>query len=164
MEAMRAAFPEEYPEFSPLAFSLDVFIPLFALHQEPFWTPASNKNDDLWKSSILLILLVATFAALVALKLFVRQCQEWIRRKRDNVSGLMWVGIGMIFLVCIFLALYAAGYVHICWDIAIAWLEDWRWLTVWYWVEIIAGWILTSMLLLSVTGLLRPSLSSGEKD
>ena len=36
MQAARLAFPDEYPEFSPLAFSLDVFIPVFALHQEPF--------------------------------------------------------------------------------------------------------------------------------
>ena len=36
-------------------------------------------------------------------------------------------------------------------DIDILWL-----LTLWYWLEVAMGWILTSMLLLSVTGLLRP--------
>ena len=44
-------------------------------------------------------------------------------------------------------------------DFDILWL-----LTLWYWVEIFVGWILTSMLLLSVTGLLRPRQSSGERD
>ena len=44
-------------------------------------------------------------------------------------------------------------------DFDILWL-----LTLWYWLEVAMGWILTSMLLLSVTGLLRPRQSSGEKD
>ena len=37
------------------------------------------------------------------------------------------------------------------------------WVTLWYWLEINAGWILTSLFLLSVTGVLRPRQSSGEK-
>ena len=37
------------------------------------------------------------------------------------------------------------------------------WVTLWYWTEIAAGWILTSLFLLSVTGVLRPRQSSGEK-
>ena len=44
-------------------------------------------------------------------------------------------------------------------DFDILWL-----LTLWYWLEVAMGWILTSMLLLSVTGLLRPRQSSGEKN
>ena len=44
-------------------------------------------------------------------------------------------------------------------DFDILWL-----LTLWYWLEVAMGWILTSMLLLSVTGLLRPRQSSSEKD
>ena len=34
----------------------------------------------------------------------------------------------------------------------------------WYWLEIIAGWLLTSLLVLSITGLLRPRQSSGDKE
>ena len=44
-------------------------------------------------------------------------------------------------------------------DIDILWF-----LTLWYWLEVAMGWILTSMFLLSITGLLRPRQSSGERD
>ena len=44
-------------------------------------------------------------------------------------------------------------------DVDILWL-----LTLWYWLEVAMGWILTSILLLSVTGLLRPRQSYGERD
>ena len=44
-------------------------------------------------------------------------------------------------------------------DVDILWF-----LTLWYWFEVAMGWILTSMLLLSVYGLLRPRQSSGERD
>ena len=44
-------------------------------------------------------------------------------------------------------------------DVDILWL-----LTFWYWAEIFVGWVLTSLFLLSVTGLLRPRQSSGERD
>ena len=37
-------------------------------------------------------------------------------------------------------------------------------LMLWYWFEIMAGWVLTSLFLLSVPSLLRPRLSSDEKD
>ena len=40
----------------------------------------------------------------------------------------------------------------------------WFWLEWWYWFHIVVGEILTSLFLLSVTGLLRPRQSSGEKD
>ena len=74
-----------YPEFNQFWFSVDVFVPLFNLHQETHWSPA-----------------------------------------RDERGGFSWV-------------------------------------TLWYWIEIAAGWILTSLFLLSVTGVLRPRQSSGEK-
>ena len=75
-----------YPKFNQFWFSVDIFIPLFNLHQETHWHPV-----------------------------------------RDERGGFPW-------------------------------------LTLWYWFEIVAGWILTSLLLLSITGLLRPRQSSGEKD
>ena len=74
-----------YPEFNQFWFSVDIFVPLFNLHQETHWSPA-----------------------------------------RDERGGFSWV-------------------------------------TLWYWIEIAAGWILTSLFLLSVTGVLRPRQSSGEK-
>ena len=80
-------FPD-YPEFHAFFYSLDVFIPVFALHQEPNWHPGPCSNRDI------------------------------------SLRFLSW----------------------------------------WHWLEIIAGWILTSLLLLSVTGLLRPRQSSGERD
>ena len=75
-----------YPKFNQFWFSVDIFIPLFNLHQETHWHPA-----------------------------------------RDERGGFLW-------------------------------------LTLWYWFQIVAGWILTSLFLLSVTGLLRPRQSSGAKD
>ena len=83
-EVVTRLFPD-YPEFNALVYSADVFIPFFALHQEPYWFPARAKD-----------------------------------------GGFPWV-------------------------------------TLWYWIEIVAGWILTSLFLLSVTGILRPRQSSGEK-
>ena len=44
-------------------------------------------------------------------------------------------------------------------DVDILWL-----LTLWYWLEVAMGWMLTSMLLLSVYGSLRPRQSSSERD
>ena len=94
--AARAAVPD-YPGFNPLAFSLDVFVPLFNLHQEPYWAPDPGGND------------------------FVRRLTR---------------GAGKF---------------------------DWWWaLTAWYWIEIAAGWLLSSLLLLSVTGLLRPRIGGGD--
>ena len=80
-------FPE-YPQFNALVYSLDVFIPFFALHQEPYWYPLPQESD-----------------------------------------------------------IYAE-----------------RWLfVIWHWFEIAAGWLLTSLFVLSVTGLLRPRQTSGDK-
>ena len=75
-----------YPKFNQFWFSVDIFVPLFNLHQEIHWHLA-----------------------------------------RDKRGGFPW-------------------------------------LTLWYWFEIVAGWILTSLFLLSITGLLRPRQSSGERD
>ena len=83
----RRLFPD-YPEFNAFVYSLDVFIPVFALHQEPNWHPRPCLNRDL------------------------------------TLRFLSW----------------------------------------WHWLEIGAGWILTSLFLLSVTGVLRPRQSSGEKN
>ena len=44
-------------------------------------------------------------------------------------------------------------------DVDILWL-----LTGWYWLQVAAGWVLVPLFLLSVTGVLRPRQSSGEKD
>ena len=85
---VRRLFPD-YPKFNALVYSADVFIPFFALHQEPYWYPNPSDADREIMFRILLL---------------------------------------------------------------------------WYWLEIIAGWILTSLFLLSVTGLLRPRQSSGERD
>ena len=84
-EVVARLFPE-YPKFSAFLYSLDVFIPFFALHQESHWYPLPPK-----------------------------------------ACGNFW-----------------------------AWA-----LWVWYCIEIIAGWVLTSLLVLSLTGLLRPRQSSG---
>ena len=43
-------------------------------------------------------------------------------------------------------------------DVDILWL-----LTGWYWFQVAAGWVLVPLFLLSVTGVLRPRQSSGEK-
>ena len=79
-----ACMVQEYPRFNSFFYSLDVFIPFFALHQEQYWYP---------------------------------------QPKDDN---------------------YIARFL----------------LAVWYWMEIIFGWLLTSLLVLSITGLLRPRHSS----
>ena len=88
-----------YPEFSPILFSVDIFIPFLNLHQEPFWYPAPDGGHQHW----------------------------WGNAEDGEFS---W----------------------------------WGWLEGWYWFQIIAGWVLTSLFLLSITGLLRPRQSSGEKD
>ena len=221
MKAARAAFPAEYPEFTPLAFSLDVFIPFFALHQEPFWVPASGGKDDLWKASILLVFMLVMLATLAwsiwAFQDWVRRAQKgvlglggpagvatgvavvclalgfdlptgllvfilavlttlawsiwifqgWVWRAQNNVFGLVGlagVATGMA-IVCLALGFdFPARFVNALFDFKAWLLEGWHWLTAWYWVEIVAGWMLTSLFLLSVTGLLRPRQSSGERD
>ena len=162
MESVQAAFPKEYPEFSPLAYSLDVFIPFFALHQEPFWSPASGGDNDLWKASLLLALLVAAALALGGLASLLA---NWIRREwGDDFAGAGAAGVGMAVVSLLLGVGFAAGFAHVWLDFDLGiWLADWRWLTVWHWLEIGAGWVLTSLFLLSITGLLRPRQSSGEK-
>ena len=51
-----------YVEFTPLAYSLDVFIPFFILQQESTWLPDSGGPDNVLKPSIMLLL---AFFALV---------------------------------------------------------------------------------------------------
>ena len=159
MEAVRWAFPDEYPEFNPLMFSLDVFIPFFALHQEPFWAPASSDGDNFW---ILLFLLALSLVLLGFVMFFVWLFQHW-RRGREDGASVATVVMAVVLLE--FVVVAATGAAHILFDAeSVLWLADWRWLTVWYWLEIMAGWVLTSLFLLSITGLLRPRQSSGEKD
>ena len=88
-----------YPEFSPFWFSLDIFVPLFNLHQEPFWYPSPDGGRPYW----------------------------WSTPQSEEFS--LWF------------------------------MLEW-----WYWIQIGFGWILTSLFLLSVTGLLRPRESSGGTD
>ena len=148
MEAVLEEYPE-YPEFNFLAFSLDVFIPLFSLHQESFWAPASSDDGDFWKSPFLLALSCVVLAIVMFL--------AWLFKG----SALAVIGAGILWgPVFVLLATVAA---HFLFDAESAlWFVDWRWLTVWYWIEIIAGWLLSSLLLLSVTGLLRPRIGSGD--
>ena len=151
MKATRKEFPE-YPEFSPLAFSLDVFIPLFALHQESFWAPASGDDDDFWKPSFLLAL---SFVILAIIIFFV--WLPWLLKISASAAmGLGILGISIFINIATVAAHFFFG------ADSVLWFNDLRWLTVWYWIEILAGWILSSLLALSVTGLLRPRI--GGKD
>ena len=155
-------FPE-YPEFNPLVFSMDVFIPVFALHQEPFWYPTAGSEDAFawlrdsfawlwgWLAGHQEILGLAIGGAILWIFLLVALAEEFFLGTRNA-----WVGEGMIRLgsplivrIVVVLCLYALGMTsprH------------------WYWLEIGFGWLLTSLFLLSVTGLLRPRQSSGEKN
>ena len=135
-----------YAEFTPLAYSLDVFIPFFILQQESAWLPDSGDSDNVWKPSIILAF------AILALAIFAFSV-EWIERRCEGPRGraCAYAGVlGVFFAICCYFSNWLFG--------------DWWWLTVWYWLEIIAGWILTSLFLLSVTGLLRPRQSPGERD
>ena len=156
-EAALKEFPE-HPEFNPLVFSADVFIPLFALHQEPFWYPTSGSKDvaawltgDLAKwldengpaVGLVVGAIIMAFWFLVAL-------DEWSRRR----SRPFWLDEGIrlgLFFAC------RAPFVLGVYVLALVSPRHW------YWIEIGAGWVLTSLLLLSVTGVLRPRQSSGEK-
>ena len=102
-----------HPEFNQFWFSLDLFIPLFNLHQDTYWAPdASGGNFVAWFGNLRL----------------------WLGEiLQGDMEPFNWRS------------------------------SHWWFLTLWYWVEIVAGWILTSLFLLSVTGVLRPRQSSGEK-
>ena len=78
-EAAECLFPD-YPRFNPFSFSADVFIPLFALHQEPFWYPQPRPD------------------------------------------------------ACLFCRAFLLG---------------------WYWFQVLAGWVLTSIFVLTITGILQ---------
>ena len=150
MKAALNEFPE-YPEFNPLAFSADVFIPVFALRQEPSWYPVARDKDAIaWLfghpeiyglaigAAILGLSLLATLAGLLSLWGRSAWLGEWVLRRVCPLIPRMAVAL------CLF-ALGLASPKH------------------WYWLEIGFGWGLTSLFLLSITGLLRPRQSSGEK-
>ena len=149
--AVRGAFPE-YPEFNPLVFSFDVFIPFFALHQEPFWYPDAGRGNFFewlahWRAALIvavgvLVSVLLFFVALTGLCLCLPQAAG---KKWGKIMD--WVGL-IVAVVMVAAVLSSPN----CW-----WL-----VTLWYWFEIGAGWVLTSLFLLSVTGLLRPR-QSGEK-
>lgn len=42
------ALPPEYPRFSPIAYSVDVFVPFANLHQEDYWLPSVTKPYGNW--------------------------------------------------------------------------------------------------------------------
>ena len=93
-EIVECLFPE-YPRFNSLSFSADVFIPVFALHQEPYWYPQPGTSAN-------------TFWEIV--------CRYIVRGA----------------------------------------------LLAWYWFEIIAGWVLTSLFVLTFTGILRKRQEQAE--
>ena len=153
---VRRLFPD-YPEFNALVFSLDVFIPFFALHQEPFWAPASGGNDTVW----MLLLPLALFLIWLVITIFFARQIRRLRRARED-DGLIWAAVGMALVLSLGIAVAGvAGVAHVFFDAESAlWLVDGQRLVVWYWLEIGAGWVLTSLFLLSITGLLRPRQSS----
>ncbi len=44
----REWLPPEYPDFSPLVYAADVFVPLVDLYQEAHWRPATSKGAKGW--------------------------------------------------------------------------------------------------------------------
>ena len=161
IKAVRKAFPE-YPEFSPLVFSLDVFVPLFVLHQEPFWSPISKGGRN-WKEMSFLIAFV--LAVLVIMCRCAWLFQHWCERDDDHAPKFAWAMIGLAFFSLAMTLAAATGLASMFFGAkSVVWLFHDGWLfKVWYWLEIGAGWVLTSLFLLSITGLLRPRQSSGEK-
>ena len=146
--------PPEYPEFNPLVFSADVFIPVFALHQEPFWYPAAGSESvSTWLFKGQEIIGWTIGGIIIVIFLLVAFAEEFLLGFGE--SRVRWgnkitrYGCPLVVRAATIYCLYALGMVspkH------------------WYWLEIGFGWILTSLFLLSVTGLLRPRQSSGGKD
>ena len=100
-----------YVEFTPLAYSLDVFIPFFILQQESTWFPASGGPDNVWKPSIML--LFAFFALVIFAflgELIQRQCEKWCAKWLGRVYPLACVCGGVlgalviIVVICFFLS------------------------------------------------------------
>ena len=158
MELFRKDFPE-YPEFNPLVFSADVFIPVFALHQEPFWYPIAGKKHVVawllswpgWLGDHQEIFGFVIIGGPILWILFLVLVEKFfLGTPRASVGeGMIRFGHWIILRMPVILCLYTLGMVspkH------------------WYWLEIGFGWILTSLFLLSITGLLRPRQSSGGKD
>ena len=143
----------EYPKFNPLAFSADVFIPVFALHQEPFWYPITESaNVWVWLtentpkhlgSVVIMTFLCWLMLVSLAEGFFVGTRKAWVGEMMTRRwCPYMLRGV----VVWYFYEMGLASPKH------------------WYWLEIGFGWILTSLFLLSITGLLRPRQSSGGKD
>ena len=86
IKAVREAFPE-YPEFSPLVFSLDVFVPLFVLHQEPFWSPISKGGRNWKEMSFLIAFVIMCHCAWLF--------QHWCERDDDHAPKFAWAMIGL---------------------------------------------------------------------
>ena len=146
--------PPEYPEFNPLVFSADVFIPVFALHQEPFWYPAAGSESvSAWLFKGQEIIGWTIGGIIIVIFLLVAFAEEFLLGFGE--SRVRWgnkitrYGCPLVVRAATIYCLYALG------------MESPKH---WYWLEIGFGWLLTSLFLLSVTGLLRPRQSSGGKD
>ena len=150
---MSPSVPPEYPKFNPLVFSADVFIPVFALHQEPFWYPAAGSESfAAWLFNGQEIIGWTIGGIIMVMFLLVALAEEFLLRFGESRArwgnGVIRHGCPLVLRTATVCCLYALG------------MESPKH---WYWLEIGFGWILTSLFLLSVTGLLRPRQSSGEK-
>ena len=140
--AVLDAIPE-YPAFNPVAFSLDIFTPSAVLHQEESWGPRSG-DGDLGASLSLAFVIAGIVLALCLLWLAALGLLCFVPFLAKRWDALWRWGAGVVVAGGL-LAFFAAE------------------VTLWYWIEIAAGWILVPLFVLSVTGVLRPRQSSGEK-
>ena len=149
--ALQGAVPE-YPAFNPLVFSLDVFTPSAVFHQEASWGPRSGSAAN-WRALTELVVVIAIPALYFWFFWFILiGCLHLPSAlEKYRISLWRWGG-GAIAVVAMFMFVGAKSF-------DILWL-----LTFWYWLEILMGWVLIPLFLLSVTGLLRPRQSSGERD
>ncbi|MBI5747906.1 MAG: hypothetical protein HZA00_02190 [Nitrospinae bacterium] len=44
----KRSIPPEYPQFNPIMYSMDVFVPFLDLHQEDYWLPDASKPYGFW--------------------------------------------------------------------------------------------------------------------
>ena len=148
------AVTPEYPTFNPLMFSLDVFTPAAVFHQEDSWGPRAG-GEVWWIMPLVVFAFLWVTFVLCGFWFAVIALLSWlgcIEKRKEGILCGCGLGAGVI-VVLTGLAFLYVGFLNILWL-----------LTLWYWAEVAMGWILTSMLLLSVTGLLRPRQSPGEKD